>query len=128
METRVSSCGIATLLLQWQPGKLRTWTPIASWGCCLEPLEKTKSCVLLELKALCEGARKMGNFTVFSQKLTMQVTPELQALLKVMPKAHPELQAMLIDIQQYKPTWAIGGASIMPKELDFPSSTAGKGG
>ena len=56
----------------------------------------------------------------------MQVTLELRALLRVMLKAHPELQAMLIDIQQYKPTWAIGGASTMPKELDFPSSTMGK--
>ena len=56
----------------------------------------------------------------------MQVTPELWALLKVTPKAHPELQVMLVDIQQYKPTWAIGGASAMLKELDFPSSTAGE--
>ena len=56
----------------------------------------------------------------------MQVTPELCALLKVAPKAHPELQVMLIDIQQYKPTWAIGGTSAVPKELDFPNSTAGK--
>ena len=56
METRVSSRGIAALLLQQHPGKLRTWTPIASWGHCLELLEKMESCVLLELKALCEGA------------------------------------------------------------------------
>ena len=47
------------------------------------------------------------------------------ALLKVAVKAHPELQAMLIDVQ-YKPTWAIGGTSATPKELDFPSSTGGK--
>ena len=33
---------------------------------------------------------------------------------------------MLINVQQYKPTWAIGGTSAMSKELDFPSSTAGK--
>ena len=125
METRVSSHGIATLLLQQHPGKLRTWMPIASWGRCLEPLEKMESHVLLELKALCKGTWKMGKFTAFSQQLTMQVTLELRALLKVTPKAHPELQAMLIDVQQYKPTWAIGGASAMPKELDFPSSTTG---
>ena len=56
----------------------------------------------------------------------MQVTLELCALLKVVPKAHPELQAMLIDILQYKPTWTIGGTSSVPKELDFPSITAGK--
>ena len=63
---------------------------------------------------------------VFSQYLIIQVTPELQALLKVVLKAHPELQAMLINVQQYKPTWAIGGMSTVPKELDFPSSTTGE--
>ena len=99
---------------------------MASWGRCLEPLEKLESCVLLELKALCEGARKMGEFTAFSQHLIMQVTPELCALLKVMLKAYPELKAMLIDFQQYKPTWVVGGASTVPKELDITSSTLGK--
>ena len=69
---------------------------------------------------------KMGKFTAFSQLLVMQVTPELRALLKVVLKVNPELQAMLIDVQQYKPTWAIGGASAMPIELGFPSSTVGK--
>ena len=56
-----------------------------------------------------EGAWKMGEFMAFSQHLVMQVTPELCALLKVMLKAHPELQAMLIDVQQYKPTVGCGG-------------------
>ena len=91
METRVSSHSIATLLLQRHLGKPRTWMPIASWGYCLKPLEKMESCVLLELKTLQEGAWKLGKFTAFSQQLTMQVTPELRALLKVMLKAHPEL-------------------------------------
>ena len=68
----------------------------------------------------------MGKFMVFSQQLIIQVTPELQALLKVAPKAHPELQVILIDVQQYKPTWTIGGASAVPEELDLLSSTAGK--
>ena len=85
-----------------------------------------ESRILLELKALCEGAWKMGEFMVFSLKLIMQVTPELRALLKIAPKAHLELQALLIDVQQYKPTWAVGGASVAPEELDFPSSNAGK--
>ena len=79
--------------------------PVASWGRCHKPLEKMESHVLLELKALREGTWKMGEFTAFSKKLSMQVTPELWALLKVVPKAHLELQAMLIDVQQYKPTW-----------------------
>ena len=128
METRVSSHGIATLLLQQHLGKPRTWTPIASWGRCLEPLEKMESCILLELKALHEGTWKMGEFMAFSQQLTMQVTPELWALLKVAPKAHPELQAMLIDIQQYKPTWAIGGASAMPERVGLPKQHHGQMG
>ena len=50
-----------------------------------------ESRVLLKLKGLREGAWKMGKFTAFSQQLTMKVTPELRALLKVAPKAHPEL-------------------------------------
>ena len=83
-----------------------------------------ESHVLIKLKAVHEGTWKMGKFMAFSQQFTMQVTLELRALLKVVPKAHLELQVMLIDVQQYKPTWAIGGMSIMPKELDFPSSTA----
>ena len=45
--------------------------------------------------------------------------------MKVAPKAHPELYAMLIDIQQCKPTWAVGGVSAAPEELDFPGSTTG---
>ena len=67
METRVSSHGIAALLLQHHPDKPRTWMPVASWGRCLEPLEKLESHVLLELKALHEGAWKMGKFMAFSQ-------------------------------------------------------------
>ena len=63
METRVSSRGIAALLLQQHPGKPRTWTPVASWGRCIELLEKIESHILLELKALCEGAWKMGEFS-----------------------------------------------------------------
>ena len=67
METRVSSHGMAALLLQHHPDKPRTWTPIASCGHCLEPLEKLESHILLELKALHEDAWKMGEFMEFSQ-------------------------------------------------------------
>ena len=73
--------------------------PMASWGCNLEPLEKMESRVLLVLKALHEAAWKMCKFLAFSQHLFIQVTPELHALLKIVPKAHLELQAMLIDVQ-----------------------------
>ena len=53
----------------------------------------------------------MGKFIAFSQYLAMQIILELHAWLKVMLKAYPELQAMLIDVQQYKPTWIMGGTS-----------------
>ena len=50
----------------------------------------------------------------------------MRALLKVISKAYLELQAVLFDVQQYMPTCVVGGASAMPNELDFTSSTAGK--
>ena len=68
----------------------------------------------------------MGKFTVFSQHLVIQVTPELHTLLKVVLKAHPELQVILFDIQHNKPTWIVGGVSAVPKELDFASTTTGE--
>ena len=50
----------------------------------------------------------------------MQITLELRALLKVTLKAHSELQVMLIDIQQYKPTWAMGGTSASAQRVGVP--------
>ena len=44
----------------------------------------------------------------------MQVTLELHPLLKVVLKAHLELQAMLIDVQQYKPTWVVEDTAATP--------------
>ena len=82
---------------------------MASWGYCLEPLEKLESSIPLELKALREGTWKMGNFTVFYPHLVIHVTLELCALLKVVPKAHLEPQAILIDIYQCKPSWIVRG-------------------
>ena len=56
----------------------------------------------------------MGNFMVFSQHLAMQVMLELCTLLKVIAKAHLELQAILADIQQNKLTWIVAGISAPP--------------
>ena len=99
---------------------------MASWGHCLEPLKKLESHILMELKTPCEDTWKMGEFMAFSQHFVIQVMPELHTLIKVMPKAHPKLQTMLIDIQQYKPTWIVGGRFAIPWELDFTSSATGK--
>ena len=91
MEARVSMTGIAVILLQWHPERAREWVPVATWGRCLEALEQSDSRVLLELKVLQEGAFKLAEFTAFAKHLTMRVSKELRALLKVVHKAHPEL-------------------------------------
>ena len=56
---------------------------MASWGHCLEPLEKLESCIMVGLKALHEGTWKMGEFMAFSQHLVIQVMPELCNLIMV---------------------------------------------
>ena len=47
----------------------------------------------------------------------MKISPELRALLKVAPKAHPELQAALVDLLMYKPTLVVGSTPLAPEEL-----------
>ena len=91
MESCVSITGIAVILLQRHPECSWEWAPVAMWGRCLEALEQSDSRVLLELKVLREGAFKLTKFTAFAKHLTMRVSKELRALLKVAHKAHPEL-------------------------------------
>ena len=55
-ESRISKQGIAVLLLQRHPEHPHQWAPVASWGQCLDILEQQESQVMLELKALREGA------------------------------------------------------------------------
>ena len=64
---------------------------MATWGRCLEALEQSDSRVLLEMKALREGAFKLAEFTAFAKHLTMRVSKELRSLLKVAHRAHPDL-------------------------------------
>ena len=91
MEARICRTGLAVILLQRHPDHRLRWSPVASWGRCLDALEQLDSRVLLELKALREGAWKLTEFTAYSPRLVMRVSPELKALLKVANKAHPEL-------------------------------------
>ena len=66
-----------------------------------------ESRVLLELKALREGAWKMGEFTAFFPKTNHAGHTGVAGLVEGHAlKAHPDLQAMLINVQQYKPSWA----------------------
>ena len=91
-------------------GNLRDWKAISCWN----------------LKALYEDSFKLDEFTAFFQHLVMQVMPELHILPMVLPKAHMDLQAMLINVQQYKPTWIAVGIAAVPYELDFPRNGLGE--
>ena len=52
----------------------------------------------------------------------MRVSPGLRALLKVAHKAHPELQALLIDLLQYKPKLLVDERRVAPGELDMATT------
>ena len=56
MESRVTSAGIAVVLLQRHPEHRRRWLPVATWGRAVDALERNDSRVLLELRALREGS------------------------------------------------------------------------
>ena len=81
------------VLLQRDLERPLTWAPVATWGRRLEMLEVDASLVELELRALCEGFWRLSEFTAYARKLTVLVSLELRALLRVAPKAHPELYA-----------------------------------
>ena len=49
----------------------------------------------------------------------MRVSKELCALLKVAHKAHPELQALLIDLMQYQPRLLVDERHASPRELEM---------
>ena len=73
--------------------------------------------MLLEVKALREGAWKLSDYIAFHCHLCFVISPELKVLLNIAPKAHPQLQAYLIDLCQYKPTWRVGIDSEAPKSV-----------
>ena len=83
----------------------------------MDVTELEESRVLLELKALREGAWKLSEFTAYSKHLTLKITPYLKALLKVAHKAHPSIQAMLIDLMMYKPKLIVGEDTVAPAEI-----------
>ena len=91
MESHIMTKGLAVLILQRDPEHPRRWLPVMTWGRCLTPMEIHDSRVMLELRALREGAWKLSEFTAFHSKLSMVVSPELRALLKISNKAHPQL-------------------------------------
>ena len=114
MEAHINIIGIALVLLQWHPEQSREWVPVATWGCNLDALKQSDNHILLELKALHEGAYKLLEFTAFTKYCIMRVSKELHALLKVAHKVHPELQALLIDLMRYQPKLLVEKHRIAP--------------
>lgn len=60
-------------------------------------MEYTESKLFLELKYLQEGYWKLSKHIAFALHITMVVNWELQALLKIVHKAHPNIYAYLVD-------------------------------
>ena len=114
MEACITITCIAVVLLQRNPEQPREWVLIATWGHYLEALEQSDSQVLLELMVLHEGAYMCAEFTAFAKHLTMCISKELRALLKVVHKAHPGQQALLIDLMQHQPKLLVNKRCITP--------------
>ena len=57
-----------------------------------------ESRVILELKALQEGAWKLAEYTAYHKNLTFMVSKDLRDLLKIAHKVHPKIHAYLIEL------------------------------
>lgn len=119
MEVRVGALGVAAALLQRDPEAPRSWLPVGSWGRVLLPTERQLPLVVLELMTFREAAWKLGEVCAFTKpgQLQMAVSAELKALLKLAGKAHPQLQAMLVDLHLYRPKLVEVGQKLAPPEL-----------
>ena len=49
--------------------------------------------------------------------MQIAVSPQLKALLKVAPHAHPRLQSLLVDLMMYRPKLMAAGERVAPDEL-----------
>ena len=114
IEACITIVAIAVVLFQWHPEWPREWAPVAMWGHCLDALKQLDSRIFLELKALRKGAYKLSEFTAFAKHLTIWVSKELRALLKVAHKAHPEVQALLINLMQYQTKLLVDECRVTP--------------
>ena len=101
VQTRITPDSISTIMLQQDPENSRRWLPVQSWGRMITLAERQQPVPMIEALALQEGLFKMKSHATTSQKLEVLVSPQLQALLKIAHRAHPKLQATLVDISCY---------------------------
>ena len=66
-----------------------------------------------------EAAWKLADVCAYARpgQLTMAVSAELKALMKLAGKAHPQLQAMLVDLHLYRPRLVAATTKLSPPEL-----------
>ena len=119
MEVRLSPGGLAAVVLQRDPQAPRRWLPVSCWGRTLEATERHLPHVVLELMAFREAAWKLADVCAYARpgQLSMAVSAELKALLKLAGKAHPQLQAMLVDLHLYRPRLVAATTKVAPPEL-----------
>jgi hypothetical protein len=65
----------------------------------------TMSRLELEVRAIQDVLAKLRNFTAYCKTLEIEATTEVRHLVRVAPRLHPQLWALVIDIQQYRPVW-----------------------
>lgn len=93
-------------MTQKVPGKLN-WVPVATWGRLWTHGEVQHHPAVLELNILQEGLSKMGAFANSATQLVILVSSTTKTLLGIAKKSHPSIQAAMINLSCYKPTFMI---------------------
>ena len=68
---------------------------------------------------------KLSEFAAFAQNLVLNITPALKSLLKLSGRAHPSLQAMLVDLMQYRPKLLVQTDRVAPLTLGMEAPPVG---
>ena len=64
--------------------------------------ERKKPSPIIEATTLQEGLYKLGSMATTARNLQIAASPELALMLKLAHRAHPNLQAILVDLSCYK--------------------------
>ena len=82
--------------------------------------------VVLEMMAVREAAWKLADVCAYARpgQLSMAGSAELKALLKLAGKAHPQLQAMLVDLHLYRPRLVAATTKVAPPELHMQDAAS----
>jgi RNase H-like domain found in reverse transcriptase len=102
LQYKVGPAGLAGALLQQDPDG-RGWLPVASHSRTLTAQELLMSRPHLELRAVQEALTKLRHVAAYCKELTVEASEELITIFRLQPRLHPQLWALVADIQAYKP-------------------------